>query len=230
MARKNAKITTIEQVKEYAMENYNNGGDGIIECYEDSQIQEILDFCSKNDNSVRKYLDGMFYDAEQVRLDRQGLEAYDSLPCIHDNCEDCEHYNGTECDGDLPVNDAQELVPMPGTDKLAGLKKKYTRTKKSEAMTVGEISLTPKQVLFIQSMPTDDFYENGLDSALWIGVYADTLEAAGIMGRMTAGAMVTTLREKGILAVGHSRWEKKNLAHFGFTEFGKTIAAQLGLK
>lgn len=242
MTRKNGKITTIAEVREYAMQNYNNGGDGIIECYEDAQIQEILDTCAKADRSVRKYLDGMFRDAEQVRLDRQGIEAYNDLPCIHDNCGDCEHYNGTECDGDLPVEDEEfeqkmaEAEEQQTTEEIKAIQKEMKKSKKSpkrtrqaEMMTVGEISLTPKQVLFIQSMPTDNFYENGLDSALWIDIYADTLEAAGIMGRMTAGAMVTTLREKGILAVGHSRREKKSIAHFEFTEFGKTIAAQLGL-
>lgn len=37
-----AKITVAE-VKRLAMANYNNGGDGVIECYEDKDIQEAID-------------------------------------------------------------------------------------------------------------------------------------------------------------------------------------------
>jgi hypothetical protein len=37
-----AKITVAE-VKRLAMANYNNGGDGVIECYEDKDIQEDID-------------------------------------------------------------------------------------------------------------------------------------------------------------------------------------------
>ena len=34
---------TVEEVKEYAMANYDKGGDQIIECWEDSEIQEWID-------------------------------------------------------------------------------------------------------------------------------------------------------------------------------------------
>ena len=34
---------TIEKVKELAMKNYNKGGDTIVECYDNNQIQELID-------------------------------------------------------------------------------------------------------------------------------------------------------------------------------------------
>ena len=34
---------TVEEIKKIAMRNYNNGGDAIIECYEDKDIQELID-------------------------------------------------------------------------------------------------------------------------------------------------------------------------------------------
>lgn len=68
--RANARIETVEQVRAYAMEKYNQGGDGIIECYEDAQIQEdIIDLCK--DKSVRKYLDKDFGIRLKILADRE---------------------------------------------------------------------------------------------------------------------------------------------------------------
>lgn len=38
-----ANKLTIEEVKKVAMKHYNNGGDTIIECWEDREIQEWID-------------------------------------------------------------------------------------------------------------------------------------------------------------------------------------------
>ena len=38
-----AKKITVEEVRKLAMKNYNRGGDGVIECWEDSDIQEAID-------------------------------------------------------------------------------------------------------------------------------------------------------------------------------------------
>ena len=35
-------MLTIERVKELALQNYNKGGDAIVECYEDNQIEELI--------------------------------------------------------------------------------------------------------------------------------------------------------------------------------------------
>ena len=36
-------ITSVEQVRKLALQFYNDGGDGVYECYEDFQIQEEID-------------------------------------------------------------------------------------------------------------------------------------------------------------------------------------------
>ena len=39
-------MTSIEQIKQHALDNYNNGWDYIVECYTDEEIQqEYLDVC-----------------------------------------------------------------------------------------------------------------------------------------------------------------------------------------
>ena len=35
-------MLAVERVKELALENYNKGGDTIVECYEDKQIEELI--------------------------------------------------------------------------------------------------------------------------------------------------------------------------------------------
>lgn len=34
----------------------------------------------------------------------QGMEI---LPCLYERCQDCPHWTGTDCDGDLDTEDAQ---------------------------------------------------------------------------------------------------------------------------
>lgn len=51
-------IRTVAEVREYAMSMYEQGGDIIIECWEDEQIEEFIAMCDKK--SVRKALDSLF--------------------------------------------------------------------------------------------------------------------------------------------------------------------------
>lgn len=105
------------------------------------------------------------------------------------------------------------------------------KTKKNVAFTFedadGVVTLTEKQVKFIKLLPRDDFYENGLDSQLWIDVLCDTL--AGEFNPMALGAMVSTLREKHLISVGVQKVNGKKCKFFGFTELGKRVASELGL-
>lgn len=108
-------------------------------------------------------------------------------------------------------------------------KKKASKPRKSKdiAHESNGVTLTAKQVKFIQRMPEDDFYEHGLDSALWIDVYCDTI--ADEFNPMAVGAMVSTLREKGLINVGMQKVNGRNSKFFGFTELGKQVAKELGL-
>lgn len=110
-------------------------------------------------------------------------------------------------------------------------KKTKKKSKKNVAFTFedenGTITLTEKQVKFLRLLPNDDFYEQGLDSHLWIDVLCDTL--AGEFNPMALGAMVSTLREKHLIAVGAQKVNGKKCKFFGFTELGKRVASELGL-
>lgn len=108
--------------------------------------------------------------------------------------------------------------------------KKASKPRRSKDIAfeqVGMPTLTAKQVKFIKRMPEDDFYEHGLDSALWIDVYCDTI--ADEFNPMSVGAMVSTLREKGLVNVGSDRVNGKRCKFMVFTDLGKQIAKELGL-
>ena len=62
-------MLTIERVKELAMKNYCKGGDTIVECFEDKEIQELID---KGVNTEEKLLK-MF--REQFEIDEEYRKA-----------------------------------------------------------------------------------------------------------------------------------------------------------
>lgn len=94
--------------------------------------------------------------------------------------------------------------------------------------------ITDLQRKFLDLMRKDNFYERGVDSALFIPILADTLEPLGI-GKMTTGAMVSTLREKGMLVTGLEEWSEmgstrtRKMKCFELTELGKEVMRREGL-
>ena len=58
-------MLTIEQVKKLAMKNYEKGGDTIVECYEDKEIQELIDNGIDTEKKLLKFFkDGYEIDEE----------------------------------------------------------------------------------------------------------------------------------------------------------------------
>ena len=55
---------TVAEVKDYAMANYDKGGDQIIECWEDSEIQEWVE-----EDGTLKGLKKSIRDGERIRQD-----------------------------------------------------------------------------------------------------------------------------------------------------------------
>ena len=111
---------------------------------------------------------------------------------------------------------------------------KKSRKSKDVAFTYSEngvaiVTLTAKQVEFIQHIPDTNFYENGLESTPWIDVLADEIGGQFAGKPMTVGAMISTIREKGLIEVDVMKVNGKKAKFFVFTELGKDIARALGL-
>jgi len=86
-----------------------------------------------------------------------------------------------------------------------------------------EFKLTELQQVFLNNMKNDTFYEQGLDSVLWVDIYLDTLEELG-HGRMTMGAIVSTLKEKGVINItSGAREKRKDVKAFYLSALGQLI-------
>lgn len=106
-------------------------------------------------------------------------------------------------------------------------KPRKARKSKDIAFEMDGVTLTAKQVKFIKLMPRDDFFENGLESSLWIDVFCDTV--ADEFNSMAVGAMVSTLREKNLIYVVSDKINDRKCKWMAFTELGKQVAKELGL-
>ena len=94
-----------------------------------------------------------------------------------------------------------------------------------------EVTLTTKQVDFIRHLPDTYFWENGVESIIWVDCLCDDIMGQFANKPMTVGAMISTLCEKGL---GTRCTERKGprggkATSFALTELGKIVAAELGL-
>lgn len=93
----------------------------------------------------------------------------------------------------------------------------------------GHITLTAKQVQFLKLLPKTCFWEEGVESTLWCDILADEIGGQFAGKPMTVGAMISTLREKGLVNVGRDLDRKGHPKFMELTEVGQVIAEKLGL-
>lgn len=112
-------------------------------------------------------------------------------------------------------------------------KAKKSRASKNAAFKLThdgkEVTLTEKQVDFIKHLPDTCFWENGLDSCIWVDCLCDEIGGQFKGKPMTVGAMVSTLCEKDLGCRAQNRVNGKKCTSFALTELGKVVAAELGL-
>lgn len=123
---------------------------------------------------------------------------------------------------------AKEETPKEAKPKKA---RKPRRSKDSKEFEVDgqKISLTPKQIDFIQHLPDTCFWDNGLDSCIWVDCLCDDIGGQFADKPMTVGAMISTLCEKGLGDRIAERRDGKKCTSFELTETGKAIAEMLGV-
>lgn len=112
---------------------------------------------------------------------------------------------------------------------LSENKKKRVRKSKDTAYDGNGVTLTAKQVDFIRHLPDTNFWERGLDSAVWTDVLADEIGGQFAGKPMTTGAMISTICEKGLAIRATDRINGRKATFMELTELGKKVAAELGL-
>lgn len=135
-------------------------------------------------------------------------------------------------------NDAKaEAERLNKEEKATETKKRARKSKDIVFTTIVKIgneekhlTLTTKQAEFIQHIPDTNFYEHGLESTPWIDILADEIGGQFAGKPMTVGAMISTIREKGLIEVSVMKVNGKKAKYFAFTEIGKQVAKELGLE
>ncbi len=127
---------------------------------------------------------------------------------------------------------AEEAVNHPRKKSSRSLRKAAHRVMVDGA----EIGLTEKHMAFLTNLPKCSYWDHGLDSSVWVFDVRDTLAMAGMAG-MTVGAMISTLREKGLLVVGEEIFTNfvrggrgRKEKYVELTETGKKVAEALGIE
>jgi hypothetical protein len=114
------------------------------------------------------------------------------------------------------------------SDAKAENKVNKPRKSKDVAFEACGKTLTAKQVTFLKALTKDDFWGKGVDSALYIESVCDTV--AEYFNPMAVGAMVSTLREKGLMNLSLEVVDGKKVKWIQFTQLGKQVAKELGLE
>lgn len=115
--------------------------------------------------------------------------------------------------------------------KSTTTKSRKKRTPKSVAYKNEklDITLTEKQLDFCRHMPDTCFWEKGLDSTPWVDVLCDEIGGQFADKPMTIGAMVSTLREKGVIGVDTDTVNGRKAKYLYLTKEGKEIFKDLNI-
>lgn len=205
----------------------------------EAKMHEALERLNREQNEKNEFVE---ITEEDLRRDAEELERY-VAEIEESNTDEAIEQVLDEMAEDEGVTVEQFVDSLQKVEK----QKKTRKTKKAKNKNaafrtwidengnmVGEgngkmLELTAKQVDFIHHLPDTYFWENGLDSCIWIDCLCDDIKGQFAGKPMTVGAMVSTLCEKGLGARAKNRVNGKKCTSFELTELGKLVAAALGL-
>ena len=147
--------------------------------------------------------------------------------CVH---RDCMRRNPKQAGG---LGECPRLKVEPKDEEkymAEEPKAKKTRRSKDVAYEGNGVTLTTKQVDFIRHLPDTYFWEDGLDSVIWVDVLCDDIGGQFAGKPMTVGAMISTLCEKGIGERATNRRDNRKCISFALTSLGQIVADELGLR
>lgn len=135
-----------------------------------------------------------------------------------------------QIEAEIPgIEDAEAELERNVRNEKKAKKAAKPRRSKDIAYEGHGITLTAKQVDFINHLPDTQFWEMGIHSVVWVDVLCDDIGGQFTDKPMTVGAMVSTLCEKklGFRTRDTSRVGKP--IAFSLTDLGKEVAKELGL-
>ena len=200
--------------KTYTEKVSENGRSTYWVTYEQSEKGKVYRVAKDEfENAFEDYL-ALYADTEMVGL---GDEEHEGL-----------HMDLTAEEEAKAMEEAEKWLKDHGTT-LPGDKSSKPRKSKDVAHEAEGVTLTAKQVDFIKHLPDTCFWENGLDSCIWVDCLCDDIGGQFKGKPMTVGAMISTLCEKGLGSRGSEKRNGRKCTSFELPELGKKVAAGLGL-
>lgn len=131
----------------------------------------------------------------------------------------------------------QEKSDREAEEKVNGKTKKATKKRAPRNKNLAakitfegkEIGITEKQKDFMLHLTDTDFWEQGVDSSIWVDCLCEQIGGQFENKPMTVGAMVSTLREKGLVATARDDSRKGKPQSMVLTDAGKAMAQEIGL-
>ena len=217
------ETTNTESKEEKNMKNTNNAQVTVTEITVDG-----IKYTTTRPGYYYKKVDG-----KQTRIGKAEWEqAFDKY--ITDAADEASQWDAED---EIKERERKQGESDKQAEKAVNKKKKKTTRRSKDIAFIftpngdesRQITLTAKQVDFVKRLPESNFYEDGLESVLWIDCLADDLGGQFTGKPMTIGAMVSTLREKGLVEVARDDARVGKPKMMTFTELGKVVASELGL-
>lgn len=169
-------------------------------------------------------------DEKWIRIGKAEWEqAFDEYLQTSTDVASVDEWGNEETEAKKTREEKAKKSDKQAEDKVNGKKASKPRKSKDVAFEgkgfAGGITLTAKQVDFLKSLQGISFWDDGINSHLW----CDCIAQDTGWNPMSVGAMISTLREKHLVAVGQERVNGKKCKFMAFTETGKEVATQLGL-
>lgn len=170
---------------------------------------------------------GRYYKTENGKKTRIGKSVYEEAAA-----EWTEMVKGkAEQDAE---QDEIDIITAEMTDKPTepAKVKKPSKPRKSKDIAHESkygVTLTAKQVDFFRHLPDSDFWENGLDSEIWVDCLCDEISGQFFNKPMTVGAMISTLCEKKLGVRCRQKVNGRMTTSFKLTDLGKMVASELGI-
>ena len=162
---------------------------------------------------------------EAVEIEITELEPREGEKVYHD-----EPIEYTDIEAAVEATEESEITEeIKRIAKEFAPKKKRTRKSKDIAYDGNGVTLTTKQVDFIRHLPDTNFWENGLDSCIWVDCLCDDIGGQFEGKPMTVGAMISTLCEKDLGTRTKEKVNNRTATSFKLTDMGKKVATELGL-
>lgn len=124
------------------------------------------------------------------------------------------------------MEEAEKWLKDHGTT-LPGSKPRKAKKSKDVAFECEGVTLTAKQADFIRHLPDTCFWENGLDSCIWVDCLCDDIGGQFAGKPMTVGAMISTICEKGLGRRGVEKRDGRKCTTFELTTEGKLVVGAL---